>query len=409
MQIERYQVKRLLGQGAMGKVYLAVDPKLDRKVAIKVLSAGRGDVELRRRFRLEARAIAALKHPNIVELYDYSGEHAEDLFLVMEYVPGLSLYHLVNDRGPMSEQTALCVGHELALALEHAHSQQVVHRDIKPENILLHNGRVVLTDFGVVKAISANSALGVSKVATRTQVLGTPGFMAPEQFSGKNIDARTDIFSLGAVLYNLTTGRLPFEGQSVDEIFNRLRKGSFPDPRQYNPLLSEAFAGLVGVAMAHRPRDRYSSATILREKLLELLALHGVTEVRQELSSYERNPAGHGIEQRERSLDVLMRDLKVAVKDHDEKQVQAIIKRIQVLSPVNDRMDEITGVSFDEHRRPILVAETRMRRVWPWLIGGGLVGTVFGAGVMLALVAYQVVSPGVVLRLGLLLRSLFRL
>src|SRR4051812_43471524 len=195
----------------MGKVYLATDPKLGRQVAIKVLAQVGPDDNIRQRFRLEARAIAALKHPNIVELYDYSGEAAEDLFLVMEYVPGASLDQLQRQHGNMSEPTVLCIAHELCLALTHAHANQVVHRDLKPENILLSQGRVVLTDFGVVKALARSSALGISRVRTRTQVLGTPGFMAPEQFSGRLIDHRTDIFSLGAVMYCLATGKLPYE------------------------------------------------------------------------------------------------------------------------------------------------------------------------------------------------------
>jgi serine/threonine-protein kinase len=400
MQIDRYEIKRLLGQGAMGKVYLATDPKLDRKVAIKVLSTGRGDTELRRRFRLEARAIAALKHPNIVELYDYSGEEAEDLYLVMEYVPGLSLYHLVNDRGPMSEATALCIGHELALALEHAHQHQVVHRDIKPENILLNNGRIVLTDFGVVKAISPNSALGVRTVATRTQVLGTPGFMAPEQFSGKNIDARTDIFSFGAVLYNLTTGRLPFEGSSIDDILNRLRKGKFTDPRQFSPLLSGGFCELLATSMATKAKERFPDAAALRQRILDLLALAGVTEVRQELVSYEKNPAGHGLEQRERNLDVLIRDLKVALKDKDEALARALIQRMQVLAPVDDRMRDISGVKFDTQARPIFVSATIKSDRNLIFVLGMLAGGVLAALLTLLLVANRLVPERILLALG---------
>jgi eukaryotic-like serine/threonine-protein kinase len=403
MQIDRYEVKRLLGQGAMGKVYLAIDPKLDRKVAIKVLSTGRGDDEIRRRFRLEARAIAALKHPNIVELYDYSGEDAEDLYLVMEYVPGLSLYHLVNDRGPMSEATALCIGHELALALEHAHEHQVVHRDIKPENILLNSGRIVLTDFGVVKAISPNKALGVRTVHTRTQVLGTPGFMAPEQFSGKNIDARTDIFSLGAVLYNLTTGRLPFDGSSIDDILSQLKKGKFTDPRQHNPLLSGGFCALLAKSMAVKSRDRFVDAAAVRQQILDLLALAGVTEVRQELVSYEKNPAGHGIEQRERNVDVLIRDLKVALKDKDEAQARALIERMQLLAPVDERMRDISGVSFDTQARPIFVNATVRDDHTLIFILGMLAGAILGALLTLVLVAGRLIPERILAALSHLL------
>ncbi|MBI3179688.1 MAG: serine/threonine protein kinase [Deltaproteobacteria bacterium] len=389
LQVERYQVKRLLGQGAMGKVYLAHDPKLDRKVAIKVLNtSGNNDPNMRKRFVLEARAIAALKHPNIVELYDYSGAEAPDLYLVMEYVPGLSLYQLLSDRGMMSEPTALCVGHELALALEVAHRHQVVHRDIKPENILLYNGRVVLTDFGVVKAIARDNALGVSRVETRTLVLGTPGFMAPEQFAGRNLDARTDIFATGAVLYNLVTGKLPFAGEGVDDVVDRIKRHRYTDPRGHNPVLSVPFCELLARCLAPRPKDRLASATQLKERILHLLAIHGVSEVRKELEEYEKNPAAHAAEQRERGLDVLFRDLKVALKDRDENKARALIQRIEILAPVDERMFDISGVRFDSRQRPRL-ARDRARANGASTVVAALLGILIGALAATFVISYR--------------------
>jgi len=314
------------------------------------------------------------------------------LYLVMEYVPGLSLYHFINDRGPMSETTTLCVGHELALALEHAHAHQVVHRDIKPENILLTNGRVVLTDFGVVKAIAANNALGIHTVHTKTQVLGTPGFMAPEQFSGKNIDARADIFALGAVLYNLATGHLPFEANSIDELLKRLRKGRFTDPRDYNPLLSAGLCDLLAGCLAHRLNDRIAAARDVRERILVLLTKTGVTEIRHELVEYEASPARSSIDQRERSLDALVRDLKVAIKDRDEDAAQALVERIKLLAPTDDRMLDISGVSVDSQARPVVVGQLHSRERWSWLAVGVLAGAVLG-GVLSAFLVVNRLLP----------------
>ncbi len=389
LQVDRYQVKRLLGQGAMGKVYLAHDPKLDRKVAIKVLNtSNNNDPNMRKRFVLEARAIAALKHPNIVELYDYSGAEAPDLYLVMEYVPGLSLYQLMSERGIMPEPTALCVGHELALALEVAHRHQVVHRDIKPENVLLDNGRLVLTDFGVVKAIARDNALGVSRVETRTLVLGTPGFMAPEQFAGRNLDARTDIFQVGAVLYNLVTGKLPFEGQNIEDALERLKHHRYTDPRRHNPTLSAPFCDLLARCLAPRPKDRLPTATALKERVLQLLAIHGVSEVRQELEEYARDPAAHAAEQRERGLDVLFRDLKVALKDRDETKARALIQRIQLLAPVDERMLDISGVIFDGHRRPRLSGQGGARRATVAAVAA-LLGILVGAVAATIVISYR--------------------
>lgn len=374
LRIDRYEVQRLIGQGAMGKVYLAFDPKLGRKVAIKVLATSGAEEAVRQRFRLEARAVAALKHPNIVELYDYSGEGAADLFLVMEYVPGSSLDALTRQHGPVSEPTALCIGHELCLALGHAHGHEIVHRDLKPENVLLHQGRIVLTDFGIVKAVAKSALLGVSQVRTRTQVVGTPGFMAPEQFAGKQIDKRTDVFSLGALLYCLTTGKLPFEGESVDEVYQNVKLGRVRPLRALNAILSPGFCDLVERCLAARPKDRLGTTEEVRGQLLGLLASHGVTEVRQELALYEANPAGYALEQRQRSIDVLLRDLKVALRDRDEDMAQSIARWVQTIAPLDKRLLDVSGARVGPVSRPAI--GLRPRR--PWLYGlvglaGGLV------------------------------------
>ncbi len=282
--IDRYNIDRLLGQGAMGRVYLANDPKLNREVALKVLAA-KVDERTRERFELEARAIAVLKHPNIVELYDYSGREGNDLYLVLEYVPGKNLYETLLQRGPMRERTVLCVAHELSLALQHAHRFKVVHRDIKPENILLHRGRIVLADFGVIKVLEASELLGVDEIASHTQAIGTPGFMAPEQLEGRNIDHRCDIFAVGAVLYNLTTGHLPYESAVAED--GRFGRGDFVDPRTYVPQLTEDFVELVRRCVAIKPKERFDDPEELRDAILRGLAQHRVVEVRQVLEDYE--------------------------------------------------------------------------------------------------------------------------
>jgi eukaryotic-like serine/threonine-protein kinase len=381
LSIDRYEVKRLIGQGAMGRIYLATDPKLGRDVAVKVLTAGKSDTAVRQRFRLEARAIAALKHPNIVELYDYSGEDASELFLVLEYVPGRALGTLLTERGAMPEAAALCVGHELALALEHAHSGSVLHRDIKPDNVLLHEGRIVLTDFGIVKQI----AEGVleDEVKASTKILGTPGFMAPEQFVGTGLDGRTDLFALGATLYYLATTYLPFTGDTLDEVIARVRAGKYEDPRTYVPLLSEGFVALVARCLAVKPTDRVQNAGELRQSILDLLRAHGVDEIRGELLSYERSPGSYVIDQRERGLDVLKRDLKVAIKDRDQERVELIIARMQTIAPIEERVKDVAGLVWDGKSRPRIDDGMRPPRNGMWFSGGVVLGV--GIGVLLGL------------------------
>ena len=335
----RYQVDRLLGEGAASKVYLAFDPKLGRQVALKVL-ADDAEPTLRERFCREAQAIATLRHPNIVALLDYSGDTDNAFYLVMEYVPAQSLYALTRDNGVLSEATALCVGHEIALALEHAHSEGVIHRDIKPENILMHDGRVVLTDFGGVKVVTPKKGLSGQSL---TDVLGTPGFMAPEQFAGRGIGPATDLFALGAALYNLTTGRIPYDGGTVDGTYRNLKAGRYLDPRDHHRTLSPEFARLLASCLAPEPGDRIASATELRNGIEELLRWHGVNEIRQELASYQRAPATHAIAQRERAVDNLYTQLRTALGDHDIDRAHALVDRIRVLAPDDKRLESVTG------------------------------------------------------------------
>jgi eukaryotic-like serine/threonine-protein kinase len=374
MQISRYEVKRLLGAGAHGKVYLAHDPKLDRDVAVKLLAAS-ADEEIRARFRLEARAIAALRHPNIIELYDYSGESGEELFLALEYIPGRSLFEIVEQHGLMSEITALCVGHDLALALEHAHTNNVVHRDVKPENILLYGGRIVLTDFGTVKAIAASKDKSKDP-RTLTRVMGTPGFMAPEQFAGQ-VEPRTDLFGLGATLYNLTTGRIPYEGGSVDRIYQNLRAGKYEDPRRQNELLSAEFCQILARCLAPKAKDRFASASDLRDAIRVLVRSYGIAEIRDELAEYDKAPAVAAVAQRERSIEAMLKELKVALKDKDPTGAKAIMRRLQTLAPLDERAHQISGISLIEGVMRPLARDRGAARV---ALGAAFaVGVAFGA------------------------------
>ncbi len=375
LHVDRYEVVRLLGEGAAGKVYLARDPKLGRDVAVKVLRTG-VDPSFRRRFVAEAQAIARLKHPNIVALHDYSGEQSSELYLVMEYVPGLSLFALTQEHGPMSEPTALGIGHEMALALEHAHARGIIHRDIKPENILLCEGRVVLTDFGIVKLVDTSTAGERGATRSRTETLGTPGFMPPEQFAGSSIGPHTDIFSLGAVLYDLTTGRVPYEGGSIEATYHNLRSGRYIDPREHRELLSADFAKLLARCLAPSVKDRLADAGELRTSILKLLKAHGVDEVRKELVAYERAPARHAVGQRDRRVDAMVAELKEALRERDASRANAVMQEIHKLAPLDPRMQQAAGIAADATvmRRQ---AGRRAGSFWLGLLVGLVVG---GAG-----------------------------
>jgi serine/threonine protein kinase len=267
-RIGRYDVERVLGHGGMGMVFKAFDAELNRPVAIKVLAshlAGNGTA--RQRFGREARAAAAVVHEHVVSIHDV--QTTESLpFLVMQYVPGESLQAWIDHHGPLEVRDIVRVGHQIAAGLAAAHEQGVVHRDIKPGNILLENGlgRVVITDFGLAQAADECSL-------TRTGTLaGTPHYMSPEQANAAPVDHRTDLFSLGSVLYVMATGRTPFRGARAMAVLHSICHDRPQPVREVNADIPLPLAELIDSLHAKDPRQRMQSAAEVRDALLAYLA-----------------------------------------------------------------------------------------------------------------------------------------
>ena len=267
-KLGRYDLIRVLGKGAMGLVYEARDPNLDRRVAIKTIKvenlSEEAAAEYEARFRTEARSAARLQHPNIVSVYD-SDRHGDVAFLVMEFIEGEDLkHHLDSGKRYSLEQSLRMVG-DLLSALEYAHRQSVVHRDVKPANLLIENdGRVKLTDFGVARIQDSGEA-------TRTQgsMVGTLKYMSPEQVQGQLIDARADLFAVGIVLYQLLTGQRPFDGDTDFAIIQKI-VGHTPDmPSLFNPLLPPAIDAVVLRALAKKREQRFTTAQDFARALQE--------------------------------------------------------------------------------------------------------------------------------------------
>ena len=343
-RVDRYEIRSTLGTGAMGAVYLAWDPKLHRDVAIKVLLGEVSrDPKVRKRFQREARAVAALRHPNIVEIYDYSGEESEQLYIVMEKLEGDDLFNIVADNGPMPEPIVAAVGHELCLALGVAHTAGIIHRDLNPENVFISpNGRVVLTDFGIVKAIREDSA--VDGGGTHTDIIGTPGFMPPELMMNKPLGPYTDVFALGAMLYNIATGKLPYDGPGPVEMFKSMMKGEFEDPRLHNDFLSDELYKQLAMSLEPRPKRRLQSVDELREGLKEVLAGCGVTDLRDEMREYMSGPRAYWTAARSRAASHVVQRIKIAVKDRDHAQAQKLQGRLEKLDPHNEEVRMVTGL-----------------------------------------------------------------
>ena len=267
-RLAHYRVLDALGAGGMGAVFLALDEDLDRRVALKVMQPECAlDPGARERFLREARAAAAVKHDNVVTIYQV-GEDGGMPFIAMELLAGASLASYLHRKGRLTVAQALRVGHEAAAGLDAAHALGLVHRDIKPGNIWLEapRGRVKILDFGLAKSSDAS----IGSLTATGEVVGTPGFMSPEQARGKRLDARSDLFSLGTVLYLLTTGRLPFDGETTMAVLTALAVDEPVPVRDLNPDVPEAFAAEIHRLLAKAPADRPASGAEVAERLRQI-------------------------------------------------------------------------------------------------------------------------------------------
>ncbi|MBS3939602.1 MAG: Stk1 family PASTA domain-containing Ser/Thr kinase, partial [Actinobacteria bacterium] len=270
--VDRYELRRPLGRGGMAEVWAAHDRTLDREVAIKLLlDRFRDDEAFTSRFHDEARHVARLNHPNLVAVYDTGTEVPPDVdpasgirqpFIVMELVEGRSLQQAI-DAGGLTEDRALEVVADVCAALQYAHGRGLIHRDVKPGNILLaHDGTVKVTDFGIARAV------GNENVTRTAAVLGTAAYLSPEQAQGLDVDTRSDLYSLGVVLYESLTGRQPFTGDSaVTVAYQHVQEPPRP-PREWEPSVSPAAEAIAMRALAKNPANRYQSAAEMQDDLV---------------------------------------------------------------------------------------------------------------------------------------------
>jgi eukaryotic-like serine/threonine-protein kinase len=263
----RFEILELIGKGGMSSVFKAHDRLLDRIVAIKVLHPHfTADEEYVERFRREARSVAQLSHPNIVTVID-RGEDAGRQYIVFEYVEGENLKQLLERTGPMSVHQALEMALQMARALSFAHGRGLIHRDVKPQNVLLNaEGQAKMTDFGIARSVDVQ---GVTITGT---VLGTSEYIAPEQARGQQVDAQTDVYSLGVVLYELLTGSVPYDGDNFVTVALRHVNEPVPSLLEQRPDAPPRLALAVERAMAKSPDERYESMDELVEELEDCLA-----------------------------------------------------------------------------------------------------------------------------------------
>ena len=263
MNFGRYQIISEVGKGSMGVVYKAHDPQIDRVVALKVLRPDRiTSEEFVQRFLKEAHAIGRLSHPNIVTVYD-SGQDNETLYIVMEFLIGKTLKETQQEK-QLSLQEIISIGAQVADALDYAHRQGIVHRDIKPSNILLTpEGYLKLTDFGIAR-IEDPTAHHQTQAG---DILGTPIYMSPEQIMGQKVDGRSDLYSLGVILYELTTGRKPFQGENLAAIFNAIIEEKPPPIELPDTSLGQRLSELIFKSISKSTEERFQTGSQLAQAL----------------------------------------------------------------------------------------------------------------------------------------------
>ncbi|WP_067838718.1 Stk1 family PASTA domain-containing Ser/Thr kinase [Amphibacillus sediminis] len=270
---ERYQVRRLIGGGGMANVYLGYDTILEREVAIKALRLEyANDEEFIRRFHREAQSATSLSHPNIVNIYDVD-EEDDIYYMVMEYVDGMTLKRYIQQNGPISVEETIDIMQQISAAIEHAHENHIVHRDIKPQNIMINSEKQVkVADFGIALALSATS------LTQTNSVLGSVHYLSPEQARGGVANKKSDIYSLGIVLFELLTGRLPFSGQSAVSIALKHLQSKTPSVREWNPDVPQSLENVVLRATAKDPFHRYDSVAAFEQDLTTSLNIDRLNE-----------------------------------------------------------------------------------------------------------------------------------
>jgi eukaryotic-like serine/threonine-protein kinase len=350
----RYRVIEEVGQGGMAVVYKAHDETLKREVAVKVLHAHLlAETESKTRLEREAQAVAKLHHDNIVQVFDYSGDGAMASYIVTEFIDGQTLKQFMTGRKPPAPEVAALVALEVGGALLHAHSLGIIHRDVKPENVMVRkDGILKLMDFGVAQIMD------LERMTVTGQLLGSPAYMAPEILEGKSLDVRTDVFSVGIMLYQLSTGALPFTGRNPHEVLKRIAEGKFADPRTINRQVADRLAKIIAKALARRPDDRYPTVGELLTDLTAFVGDSGLESTREELRGYFCNPERYEKEIGPRMLAALVAKGKQERADGRTARALELWNRALSMDPSNrEVLHELKRLETRQHlKRGSLVA-----------------------------------------------------
>ena len=334
--LDKYELLERVGQGGMAIVYRGLDRQLKRTVAVKILHKHLSDYqEARDRFEREAQAVAKLRHENILEIFDYSAKEGSESYIVTEFIDGQTLKQFITDRPMGYPEVGAMVILQVCRALAHAHAGSILHRDVKPENIMIRSDGVVkLMDFGISHMVD------LERLTVTGQLLGSPAYMAPEHVEGRPLDFRTDVFAAGIVLYQLTVGKLPFEGKNPHEVLKRIAECKFVDPRQANPRIGNRLGRIILKAMAASPDDRFPAIGEMVMALEAYLEESGIAhdKIPAELARYFSAPASYEQALKARLVDTLTRTGQEKLSGDNRAAALDVFDRVLTIDPENARV-----------------------------------------------------------------------
>ncbi|MCB9676850.1 MAG: serine/threonine protein kinase [Alphaproteobacteria bacterium] len=376
--VDKYEVLQKVGEGGMATVYRGRHTTLDRDVAIKVLHPHlSSSTRNRKRFAREARAIEHLRHENILEIFDYSGIDSGDCYIITEFVDGQTLTALVEERGRLPSELVAVIGVRLCRALGYAHASGILHRDMKPDNVMVRDdGTVKLMDFGIARFLDE------SQVTLTGALVGSPAFMSPEQAVEAPLDTRSDLFSLGTVLFYLVTGELPFSGSNPSLILKNVIEGNRPNVAELAPAISPTLADAIERLMATSPEGRFNTAAEVSEALMAVLSDVGIAtdDPAWCIQAWLAEPDAFEKRLQEHVSRVVLATGKALLADGDALGALRHFNRLLALDEENEEVLELVASLHVEPEKP--------RR--PVTFGLGLAAVVLTAG---ALVMWFVRPP----------------
>lgn len=385
--IKDYEIKELIATGGMAAIYRAVDVRTGNTVAIKILHGHLAqDKDFITRFEREAQAAASLKHENIIDILGY-GEAAGVYYIAMEYIDGRSLKEIINSVKFIPHDIALAIVYEICQGIEHAHQKGVVHRDLKPANILVNKeGKVKITDFGLAQAQDLTS------ITVTGAIVGTPAYMSPEQAAGRKIDTRSDIFSLGVVVYEMATGAKPFQGESYSSVIHAILTVPAPRPIDANPIVDDAISKIIEKMLQKDTDKRYQNVSSVSDDVYAYFKKHNIEVPSKKMGEFVAEPDRISLLKIQEAKDRFLKrghHYMMLGKGNINEAISEF-EKAQYLDPEDMNVrKQLVDLKRKRKTIPRTVARKSTERGKKMPVGLALIGTVVSVAVVLAIVLFR--------------------